>query len=211
MARRIKKGEPEMLIVSFCDIVTITTAAMFFAMLVTVQEAVKIPVYRPTTRVKPINKQAVFFECRQSELFYVDKDDLKDQLDKLLAAHGTDLRSIGTEALLKLLQGRTVSNAHYTVNLTFLLRGNMALEPVTGVHGEKQDVLENNNSAFQTVLHRVSFEKHYFVFLVHDDSFEVFRKARKLADAVGFDVGWEYIGDGEPIQFGSTGVKIGGG
>ena len=47
MAKRKKEGEPEMLIVSFCDIVTITTAAMFFAMLITVQESVKVPVIRP--------------------------------------------------------------------------------------------------------------------------------------------------------------------
>jgi hypothetical protein len=207
MARRIKKGEPEMLIVSFCDIVTITTAAMFFAMLVTIQEAVKIPVYRPITRAKPTTKQAVFFECRERELFYVDKDDLRDQLDKHLAAHGTDLRSISTEELLKVLQGRTVSNAYYTVDLRFLIRNRVALRPQAGSHGDQVSVLENRNSAFQGVLRRLNVGKQYIVFLVHDDSFEVFHKARKLADADGFDIGWEYIGDGEPIQFSPEGTK----
>jgi len=200
-----------MLIVSFCDIVTITTAAMFFAMLITVQEAVKIPVYRPTTRARMVNKQEVFFECRQNELFYVDKDDVDDQLVKLLSMLGLDARSSNTSEFLKALQGRVVSNAYYTINSRYLLHNVMALEPLAGSHGEKLNVLENNSSAFQKVLHRLNVNKQFIVFLVRDDSFELFHKARKLADAVGFDIGWEYFGGGEPLQFGPGGTKIPGG
>ena len=70
MSRRKPKEEPELLIVSFCDIVTITTAAMFFAMLITVQRAVKIPIYQPPPMAHiaktpdGAEKQPIFFDCR---------------------------------------------------------------------------------------------------------------------------------------------------
>src|ERR1043166_594266 len=103
MARRKKKGEPEMLIVSFCDIVTITTAAMFFAMLITVQEAIKIPIFRPTPRAVPSNKQAVFFECRSNEVFYIDKEGLDSQVAKLLSTVGGNVRSGDLQQFIKVV------------------------------------------------------------------------------------------------------------
>src|SRR5438093_4732773 len=128
MPRRKKKGEPEMLIVSFCDIVTITTAAMFFAMLITVQEAVKIPVFRPTPRAIPSNKQAVFFECRSNEVFYIDKEGLDSQVAKLLSTVGS-ARSGDLQQFIKIIQGQEVGNMYYKVIPSYLLTAIMALEP----------------------------------------------------------------------------------
>src|SRR6266404_363234 len=124
--RRIKKGEPEMLIVSFCDIVTITTAALFFAMLITVQEAVKIPVFRPTPRAKITSKQGVFFECRTNQLFFVDKAGLDDQVTQLMSKLNPGIRGGDFESFLtKALQGPEVGNAYYKVNPRYLLLGQM--------------------------------------------------------------------------------------
>src|SRR5437667_5852449 len=107
MAKRRKKGEPEMLIVSFCDIVTITTAAMFFAMLITVQEAVKIPVFKPTPRATITNKQPVFFECRANEVFYLDKEGLDAQVAKALGTLSPGVRG-DMQNILKLFQGQEI-------------------------------------------------------------------------------------------------------
>src|ERR1041384_4348254 len=207
MSRRKKKGEPEMLIVSFCDIVTITTAAMFFAMLITVQEAVKIPVFRPTPRAVPSNKQAIFFECRSNEVFYVDKEGLDSQVAKLLSTVG-QARGGDLQQFLKVVQGQEVGNAYYKVIPSYLLTAIVALEPRPDVHGDVPDQVKSPNSKYQTALAQLDNKTQYVAFLVRDDSFSVFRSARKVADNLGFDIGWELLAPDEPIKFGAGGTSI---
>jgi hypothetical protein len=208
MAKRKKKGEPEMLIVSFCDIVTITTAAMFFAMLITVQEAVKIPVFRPTPRSIKTDKIVAWFECRNNEVFYVDKVGLDDQVAELLSSISPGVRGGDLTGFLKAIQGRQVTNQYYRVNPSYLLTAIVALEPRIDVPGETVKDLENDGSKFAYVIRQLDVKKRYVAFLVRDDSFEVFRKARQVADKHGFDTGWELLGIDEPIKFGAGGQNV---
>jgi hypothetical protein len=206
--RRIKKGEPELLIVSFCDIVTVTTAALFFAMLITVQEAVKIPVFRPTPRAKITSKQGVFFECRTNELFFVDKAGLDDQVEQLMSTLNPGIRGGDIESFLKAIQGKEVGNEYYRVDPRYLLVGKMGLEARPGVSGETIEELDNPNGKFQEILSQLVTTNQYIAFLVRDDSFSIFRKARQVADTAGFDTGWELLGIDEPIKFGEGGTAI---
>jgi hypothetical protein len=69
--------------------------------------------------------------------------------------------------------------------------------------------LENpNTSQFQAILSQLSKTNQYVAFLVRDDSFSVFRKARQIADEAGFETGWELLGIDEPIKFGEGGTAI---
>jgi hypothetical protein len=206
--RRIKKGEPELLIVSFCDIVTITTAALFFCLLVTVQEAVKIPVFRPTPRAKNTSKQGIMFECRTNELFFVDTAGLQDQVEKLMSTLNPGVRGGDIESFLKALQGQEVGNVYYKVDPRYLLVGKMGLEARPGVAGETMAEMDDTSSKFQAILSQLDKKKQYIAFLVRDDSFNIFRKARKIADEAGFDTGWELLGIDEPIMFGEGGTAI---
>lgn len=209
MARKpIKKGEPEMLIVSFCDIVTITTATLFFVLIVTVQEAVKIPIFRPTPRAAITDKQAVFFECRGNEVFDIDKDQLSAETAKMLSTISPGVRGGDLGEFLKVIQGQEIGNAYYKVNPSYLLTGIMALEPRADVRGEDMDQIENASSKFQAALSQLDLKTQYVAFLVRDDSFNVFRKARELADRAGFNTGWELLGQDEPIKFGTTGAPV---
>jgi hypothetical protein len=208
MSRRKKKGEPEMLIVSFCDIVTITTASMFFALLITVQEAVKIPVFKPTPRAAPTNKSPVFFECRNNEVVYVDKDSLDKQVAELLSTLNPGLRGGELAPFLKALQGKEIGNTYYKVDPKFLLVGVVALEARTEGHGETEAALKSPNNNFQRVLDGLDKKAQYVVYLVRDDSFPVFRKARFLSDEADFDSGWELLGPDEAIKFGQGGTQI---
>jgi len=197
-----------MLIVSFCDIVTITTAAMFFAMLITVQEAVKIPVFKPTPRAKITSKQGVFFECRTNELFFVDKAGLDDQVEKLMSTLNPSIRGGDLESFLKAIQGQEVGNAYYKVDPRYLLVGRMGLEAKPGVAGETVTELDGQISEFRKTLSKLDKNQQYIAFLVRDDSFNMFRKARKVADEAGFDTGWELLGIDEAIKFGEGGTAI---
>jgi len=198
-----------MLIVSFCDIVTITTAALFFCLLVTVQEAVKIPVFRPTPRARVSTKQGIFFECRTNQLFFVDKAGLDDQVEKLMSTLNPGIRGGDLESFLKAIQGQEVGNTYYKVDPRYLLVGRMGLEARPGIPGEGVTELDNSASKFQSILSQLNTTNQYIAFLVRDDSFTVFRKARQVADDLGFDTGWELLGIDEPIKFGEGGSAIG--
>ena len=69
--------------------------------------------------------------------------------------------------------------------------------------------MTNQNSKFHAALRALNKESQYAVFLVRDDSFQVFRIARLEADHAGFDIGWELLGIDEPIKFGAGGTSIG--
>ena len=85
----------------------------------------------------------------------------------------------------------------------------MALDPRVGVSGESTGDLQNASSKYQSVLSVLDKDKQYIAFLVRDDSFDVFRKARQIADGMGLDTGWELLGIDEPIKFGEGGAAIG--
>jgi hypothetical protein len=58
MPKRPKAGDPELLLVSFCDIVTVTVSALFMAMVITIQEAMKVPELKGAPRAKVMAKRA---------------------------------------------------------------------------------------------------------------------------------------------------------
>lgn len=208
MAKRKKKSEPEMLIVSFCDIVTITTAAMFFALLITVQEAVKVPVFRPTPRAIPTDKAAVFFECRNNEVYPIDKARLDDQVADLMNTVSPGVKSGDMGGFLKALQGKEVTNQYYKVNPSYLLAAIMALDAKPDVPGESIEQMDHPMGKFQVILDHMESKKQFAFFLVRDDSFPAFRKARQVADKKGFLTGWELLRIDEPIKFGAGGQGV---
>lgn len=208
MAARIKKGSPEMLLTSFCDILTISISALFMATIVTVFEATKVPELRMTPKAMASGKMPYFFECRNNELFNINKPALDDQVADLLNSVTPGVRSGDLSGFLKAIVGRQVTNEYYRVNPAYLLTAIMALEPIPEVRGESEAELERPNGKFQTILSQLDPQKQYIAFLVRDDSFPVFRRARVIADERGFDTGWELLGIDEPIKFGAGGQTI---
>ncbi|MBM3858076.1 MAG: hypothetical protein FJ395_00325 [Verrucomicrobia bacterium] len=209
MAARIKKSDPEMLLTSFCDILTISISALFMATIITVFEATKVPELRMTPKTIVTGKTAYFFECRNNELFNVNKAALDDQVAELLNSVTPGVRSGDLSGFLKALLGRQVTNEYYRVNPSYLLTAIMALEPREEARGESVEDVDRAAGKFQIILNQLDPQKQYIAFLVRDDSFQVFRKARFLADERGFDTGWEMLGIDEPIKFGAGGQVVG--
>ena len=192
-----------------CDIVTITTAALFFCLIVTVQEAVKVPIFRPTPLAKVSTKQGIFFECRNDQLFFVDMAGLDGQVEDLMSKLNPGVRGGDLGSFVKVIQEQDIGNAYYKVDPRYLLVGKMGLEPRPGTYGEGTGDLENAESKYQAMLSSLDKDKQYIAFLVRDDSFNVFRKARQVADSLGLDTGWELLGIDEPIKFGAGRTAIG--
>src|SRR5208282_1604424 len=96
----------------------------------------------------------------------------------------------------------------YKVDPRYLLVGQMGLEARPGAIGETISGLEDQTSKFRAILAQLDKSQQYIAFLVRDDSFSMFRKARQVADEAGFDTGWELLGIDEPIKFGEGGTAI---
>lgn len=205
---RIKKADPELLLVSFCDILTISISGLFMATIITVFEATKIPELSMTPKAIPTTKSAMFFECRGDELYFVDKETLDRQIADVLSRLNPNVRSGDIQGFLRVIQEQDIGNEYFKVVPSYLLTAVIALEPRAGVPGISYDTLENLNGKFQKTLSRLDKERYYIAFLVRDDSFNAFRKARFVADKLGYDTGWELLGADEPIKFGSGGQSI---
>jgi hypothetical protein len=243
MPKRPKAGDPELLLVSFCDIVTVTTAALFMAMVITIQEAMKVPVLKSTPRAKStvvrkaissvtsasgdkeagvasFQKTPVYFECRNSMMFPVNYEELYQQTKaaRTGAAKKTDeaankAGSTSTEksqfAFLNNMQNQEIGNDYYRVQPSFLMLGQMVLEPRIDAKGETEDEVNNKNkSKFFAALHKVDKNKQYVVFLVRDDSFPLFKTCRRFVQQEGYDSGWEYLDDDQLIKFGGFGGAL---
>lgn len=154
-------------------------------------------------------KQPIFFECRNDQIFNVDKVGLDEQVAKVLSSLTPGMKSGDPNAFIKTISSNEIGNAYYKVSPSYLLAMIMALEPKPGVRGDDSGSLSEASSNFQQWLRRLNAANHYLLFLVRDDSFIVFRHAREIAEKVGFDVGWELLDRGEPIKFGTGGPALG--
>lgn len=142
------------------------------------------------------------FECRGKQVFIIDKDGLDAQVAKLLSTLNPDLKGGDRNQFLQAIQGKEIGNLNYKVNLTYLQVGRVALEPRADALGENSEQVEKPDGKFQTMLSQLDPKQDSISFLVRDDSFDVFRKARLIANRHGFNTGWELLGADEPIKFG---------
>jgi outer membrane lipoprotein-sorting protein len=159
-----------------------------------------VPMTRPAEGKRPI-----FLECRENQLFFIEKEKIDEQVAKILssippAKHG-DLE--GFQQAIKQYDGGT---DYYKIDARYLLVGKIALIPRAGVKGENISDLKNEFGKFQSFLSATNKAKFYLVFLTRDDSFAVYREARRMAIGAGFDTAVELLDTKEPIQFGMSNV-----
>lgn len=196
-----KKEGPELLLVSFCDIVTVTMCSLFMALLVVIDQSSKTPSIRHTPIAETITNAPVYFECRANQIFAIDRTKLAEQLHN--TTNAVAKTPGGTNALSSLtglgqLMMQDIGDEYYQIDTRYLLLGQMALLPRTNATGIKSADVTNK---FGAVIAPINKDNQYLVFLVRDDSFAVFRKARDVSAKAGYRSGWEYLGRDEPITF----------
>ena len=91
-----------------------------------------------------------------------------------------------------------IGDEYYQIDTRYLLLGQMALLPRTNATGIKSADITNK---FGSVIAPINKDNQYLVFLVRDDSFLAFRKARDVSTRAGYRSGWEYLGRDEPLTF----------
>lgn len=200
MAKFKKKGDPELLLISFCDIVTVTCVALFMAMIIVVWEAIKTPEIRATPMIIATTNTPVFFECRNRQIYPVDIDAIVEQLQAAAQSipRGTNRTP---ERALEHMMGLDIGDEYYKVSNNHLMLGMVALNPRQEIKGVDEESALAEGGIVRETLARFSPSSHYIVFYVRDDSFSIFRKARQFSTTSGWASGWEYLDRKEPLSF----------
>ena len=206
-----KKGDPELLLVSFCDIVTIVTAALFMAMIIVIDESSRIPSVRPMPMLRSTTNAPVYFECRANQIFPIDYTSLiatfkaeSQRFKQSAEANKKDDGVSAVNAIMKIDAG----NDLYRIDPQYLLMGIMALVPRDGTQGTTvQEMIDHPTNAFRRAVERMDPKAQYCAFVVRADGFEVFRRARDIATAKKVLAGWEMIEQSDRLTFLRFGVQ----
>ena len=89
-----------------------------------------------------------------------------------------------------------VDEDHYDVNYGYLKIEDGSMVQATKksrksqTHGESIEEIERTQSNFYKVLNKLDSKKERIIFLLHSDSFQIFKKARELALKKGIEIGW---------------------
>lgn len=212
MSRRIREETPVLSLDSFLDIVTNVVGVLILVAVVTVLGASDIGVSAGASALSPPRKSAarVLFECSREQLFLVDEKGNTERVQLAVSLALAD-KIITAEAVTTYLEDADIGDRTHRVRAQLRPEGLAwiyALRPTA--RGEPEASLDHRSSTFQRTLD--SLEPGGFVyFVVHDDSFAIFRKARDLARARGISIGWHPALGEEPIRLstiGSLGKRI---
>jgi len=193
---------------SFLDIMTCMLGILVLMILLTGIDASQIKVLVPTPMEQPTDKRPIFIECRSNELFRISMDDITKRVYDELAALSEKAQG-NQEVFAQLLEQAVVQTDAYEVDVTFALIGQFALRPLPGVQGYRLESVarETNRDWFGQILNEVNTDEEIITFLVRDDSYPVFKKARALAWLRNVDVSCELLDTTEPIKFGLGGTR----
>ncbi len=225
--RRYRKASlPTQNLDSFLDILTNTVGVLMFMTLFITLVAVESSNIVRTPLVSKTDKKPRFFEVRNNRLMFIDDQTIDRQLNQVLPnCKSPDIpKSVNEEdyyyylnqieayqtcrlSLIDTLQNFRGRTEYYTARFSDL--GSMIYEPINEKGGELPEEMTKDNSEFNQVLKELNPNHDYLAFIVRPDSFAAFRTARKEADKLGFDVGWEPFTPDTPIIFGSGGRTIG--
>ena len=200
-----KKHDPELLLVSFCDIVTVTMASLFMVLVVVIDQSSRTPTYRPTPVAVDTHKSPVYFECRGKQVFPIRREDLAKKVTDEIK---NTAQAPSREEIVKKLQAAVVEDDYYRADPVYGLMGELVLEPRENVSGEGDAEIANEAGVYRSALKRADPKIQSVVFLVRNDSYGVFLKARGAAADNLFSVGWELLDDNERVRFGLGGGTV---
>ena len=207
MGRR-KKRAASVVLDSFLDIMTCILGVMMLIILMTGVDAAQIKVLIPTPLQHPTSMKPIFVECRNEELFLVPVAELREVAREELrritqAASGDQMK------LLQLLSEARAETDAYSVDLIYAPVGQFAIVPKPDVRGYRLENMaaERATDWFGRILTGMNPEEEMLSFLVRDDSYNVFKRARGLAWAQKVEVSYELMDVEDPIKFGLGGSR----
>lgn len=206
MARK-KRGQGVVLD-SFLDIMTCMLGVLMLIILLTGVDAAQIKVLIPTPIAHSSDKKQLFIECREDQLFLVPVAELRQLAQKELNDISQEAGGDMTQLLSRLAES-SARTAEYKVDLTYALLGKFAIVSLPGAKGYRllDTSKEKATDWYGRILTTLDGEKEMLTFLVRDDSFTVFKRARGLAWARKIEVSYELLDSEEPVKFGLGGSR----
>lgn len=211
MAKRKKSEEASISMDSFLDILTCLVGVLMLIIIMTSIDASQTKVLIPTPMSQKSDKKLLFVECRNDQLFPIPLEDMQTQieqefnkLDKSLSGNPDEMK----EALKNL----AFETDDYIIDSSYALVGQIAVTPKLTSEGD--DLSGVNMQTVEGIvvpgwygkmLDDADPNSDIITFLVRDDSFKVFKKARALAWVKKIQVAYELLSVNDPIIFGLGG------
>ncbi len=193
---------------SFLDIMTCLVGVLVLIVILTGLDAMQIRVLIPTPMEYDSDKRPIFIEARNNQLFRIPLEELQRAADQALREISRE--SAGDlERMLRLMHEVRSGNEHYRIDLSFFTVGQFALRPVHEAEGYPLLHWDRESSRdwFGSILARINRDDEMITFLVRDDSYDVFKRARHLAWHQKVDVSYELLDVQEVIKFGLLGQR----
>ena len=193
---------------SFLDIMTCVLGVIMMMILLTGIDAAQIKVLIPTPMEHATDKKPIFIECRNNEMFRVNVIELQKLAQDTLKGISEAAKGDSAQMLRGLTEAK-VETEEYRVDLTYSLLGQFAIYPVQEAkgYGLADISKERETDWFGRILTGLNREQEMLTFLVRDDSYEVFKRARSLAWSQKVEVSYELLDIAAPIKFGLGGSR----
>lgn len=204
MARRSKGADINL--DSFLDIMTCLVGVLVLVLILTGIDAGQIKVLIPTPMEHKTDMNPIYIECRDNEMFVVSIRELQALTRDALVDIGRNAGGDEIE-MLQLLEDTEVGDENYKVDLTYTLLGQCAIQAVEGTRGYAlEDVqAETEQDWFGKILTSLDRETEMLTFLVRDDSFGVFKRARHIAWKWKVEVSYQLLDVDDVVKFGLGG------
>ncbi len=193
---------------SFLDIMTCMLGALMMIILLTSIDASQIKVLIPTPMEHTTDRKPVFIECRNDELFLVPVTELRNMANNELKKLAEEAKGDTGEMLRRLAQAQAQTDT-YRVDLTYALLGQFAILPIATAKGYRLEDASKEKATdwFGRILTALPKDTEMLTFLVRDDSYNVFKRARALAWNQKAEVSYELLDTQAPIKFGLGGSR----
>ncbi|HOU22578.1 MAG: hypothetical protein KBC66_02815 [Kiritimatiellae bacterium] len=201
---------PAMDLSSFTDIMTCILGILVLIILLTGIDASQITVLVATPKEsRADDKSAVFFECRNNQLFEISIEKMKKAID----AKTEELRqqTAGNETeFLKNAAQTTLELDGHRLDYTYALMGRYVLLPDFDAAGYQfERYLEETDAMwYGSRLAQIDPQMQFLCFFVRPDSFKVFQQARALAWLRNINVACELQDEKNPIMIGPGGERM---
>jgi len=164
----------------------------------------QVRILLPSARRTPPDEEPLFAECRNNELFVIPVAKLNrltsEKMRELAKRVRGDTRRFKTE-----LARAVVETEAHRVDLSYGLLAQFAILPRPAAAGYD---LETLPEGLEPLLLEAKEAGRPLSFIVRDDSFEIFKRARELAAAHEVEIAHEVIGADEPIKLGLGGLPM---
>jgi len=189
---------------SFLDILTCLQGVLMLIIVSTGIDAAQTKVIVATPIELAGDEKPIYIECRNNELFLVPVAEARQAINqKQLEVLKARRDASSTVEVLESIGNADIDLGDYVIDFTRYLGGQIALMPKDGTKGYtfESGESENENTWYGRIVTQMDVENERINFLVRDDSFNIFKKARIVAWTKKAKVTYSLVSKNDPLIF----------